>query len=64
VSWLAQDADGVWWCYQVEPNQSDKSWYENEVENSVRLGKQASNPDWMTTLKRFNSKNHEVTMFL
>lgn len=52
VCWFAQDADGVWWGYQVEPNLSYKSWYENEVGKSIRLGKTASNLDWMTTLKR------------
>jgi len=36
---IAQDADGTWWGYEVELNRSDKSWYENEVGNSVRLGK-------------------------
>jgi len=45
-------ADGVWWGYQVEPNQSHQSWYENEVGNSVRLGKGAQKGDWVSTLKR------------
>ena len=47
---IAQDADGTWWGYQVEPNQSDKSWYENEVGYSVRLGKEALKLDWESTL--------------
>ena len=52
VCWIAQDADGVWWGYQVEPNQSHSGWYENEVGKSKCLGKTASNLDWITTLKR------------
>ena len=52
VCWLAQDADGAWWGYQVEPNQSHQSWYENEVGKSVSLGKRAQNLDWISTLKR------------
>ena len=38
VCWIAQDADGTWWGYEVEPNLAHLSWYENEVGNSVRLG--------------------------
>ena len=52
VCWLAQDADGMWWGYQVEPNLSHQSWYENEVGQCVRLGKTVLNKDWVTTLKQ------------
>ncbi len=52
VCWIAQDADGVWWGYQVEPNLSHLSWYENEGGDSVRLGKGAPGLDWKSTLKR------------
>lgn len=52
VCWIAQDEDGVWWGYQVEPNLSHLSWYENEVGNSVRLGRTEKNPEWVSTLKR------------
>ena len=52
VCWIAQDEDGVWWGYQVEPNLSHHSWYENEVGRCVRLGKEAKNPHWLSTLKR------------
>ncbi|MBE9565095.1 MAG: hypothetical protein IMF17_07595 [Proteobacteria bacterium] len=49
---IAQDADGIWWGYQVEPNLSHKSWYENEVGNSVCLGKEPLISYWKETLKR------------
>ena len=52
VCWIAQDADGAGWGYQVEPNQSDKSWYENEVGESLFLGKTDKNADWLATLKK------------
>ena len=52
VCWLAQDADGTWWGYQVEPNQSFQSWYENEVGMSVCLQKEIPNPEWLETLER------------
>jgi hypothetical protein len=58
VCWIAQDADGVWWGYQVEPNQAHQSWYENEVGLSVCLGRHAANPDWVTSLKKLNNKFH------
>ena len=49
---VTQDADGVWWGYQVEPNLSHQSWYENEVGRCARLGSGAANPDWISTIKR------------
>ena len=51
VCWIAQDADGVWWGYQVEPNLSHRGWYENEVGNNVRLANGKPNADWGSTLK-------------
>ena len=56
VCWIAQDADGIYWGYQVEPNLSHKSWYENEVGKSVNLAKRSITLDWKTTLKRINNK--------
>jgi len=52
MCWIAQDADGVWWGYEVEPNLSHLSWYENEVGKSARLGKKAHYLDWKLTLKQ------------
>ena len=31
ANWLAQDASGTWWAYEVEPLLFDKGWYENEL---------------------------------
>ena len=31
------DEDGVWWCYEAEPHQHDKGWYENEVGRSQKI---------------------------
>ena len=52
VCWIAQDEDGAWWGFQVEPNQSHRSWYENEIGKCVRLGKKTHNSDWVSTIKR------------
>jgi hypothetical protein len=52
VSWVAQDADGCWWGYEVEPNRSHSGWYENEVGECILLGKDESNPHWIETLSR------------
>jgi hypothetical protein len=52
VCWLAQDADGTWWGYSVEPNQSHNGWYENEVGDAVKLAKTASYPYWKETLRK------------
>jgi hypothetical protein len=52
VRWVAQDADGCWWGYSVEPNLSHQGWYENEVGESVRLDKAEPNQAWAHTLRR------------
>jgi hypothetical protein len=52
VQWLAQDADGTWWGYEVEPLQRDHGWYENEVGRHVRLHQEAANAYWARTLRR------------
>jgi hypothetical protein len=52
VCWIAQDADGTWWGYEVEPNLSHISWYENEVGQRICLGKRAIKSDWVLTLMR------------
>ena len=56
VCWIAQDEDGVCWGYQIEPNLSHKSWYENEVGKSVCLGKKSLVMDWRSTLKRLKQQ--------
>ena len=50
VHWIAQDRDGAWWGFEVEPNEGAESWYENEVGRYVRLGKGRANPYWREAL--------------
>jgi hypothetical protein len=57
VHWLAQDADGVWWGYEVEPHLADYGWYENEVGRYIRLsqhttGSQIAPDEWRNSLQR------------
>jgi len=52
VNWLAQDADGCWWGYSVEPLQHHKGWYENEVGQHIRLSQAPPNPDWRNSLQK------------
>ncbi len=53
VNWLAQDADGCWWGYSVEPLQHHKGWYENEVGKYRLLAKASANNDWRSTLRQY-----------
>ena len=52
ANWMAQDEDGVWWAYEVEPLQHHKGWYENEVGRSIKLGLSDIPRDWKNTLKK------------
>ena len=55
VKWLAQDSDGRWWGYSVEPLQHSKGWYENEVGQYILLKKDQPNTNWNKTLHRTSS---------
>ncbi len=59
VCWLAQDADGVWWGYEVEPNMSHNGWYENEVGRSVKLIPREpallNGSGWQSSVRKINS---------
>lgn len=37
VKFIAQDSDGSWWGYSVEPLQNHRGWYENEVGRHIKL---------------------------
>lgn len=54
IRYIAQDADGQWWGYEVEPNLSDISWYENEVGKFIQLHKEAPVKDWQNTIIRIS----------
>ena len=54
VNWLAQDADGAWWAYSVEPLEYGKGWYENEVGDRIKIKQAEPNPDWKNTLTKIN----------
>ncbi len=52
AEWVAQDADGAWWAFEAEPNQSDTGWYENEVGRYQKVGHGLPNPHWQDALIR------------
>ena len=52
VVWLAQDADGSWWGYEVEPLQYHRGWYENELGRRIQLDGGSPNQNWADTLRR------------
>lgn len=50
--WLARDADGAVWVYEVEPLQSHNGWYENELGRRHKLADGVPDPDWRQVLYR------------
>jgi hypothetical protein len=52
VRWLAQDKDGSLWGYSAEPHLHDSGWYENEVGDCQRLGRQTVTGDWRKSLRK------------
>ena len=51
VTWVAQDRDGTWWGYSVEPLRNDNGWYENEVGCYIKLGKSVAD-SWELSLTK------------
>ena len=55
LQWIAQDSDGAWWGYTAEPHRHDSGWYENEVGETLHLGRTA--PDnWERSLTRLKQR--------
>ncbi|MEE9494145.1 MAG: hypothetical protein V3W04_12280 [Gammaproteobacteria bacterium] len=52
VKWVAQDADGAVWGYEVEPLQHSSGWYENEIGRVILLDNKPANLDWKNSLQR------------
>jgi hypothetical protein len=53
VRFIAQDADGSWWGYSVEPLQNHRGWYENELGEHVKLKQAAPSDSWPQRLYRY-----------
>jgi len=56
VRWLAQDEDGAWWGYSVEPQQFSRGWYENELGQRIKIKQSKPNSDWQNSLTK--ADNH------
>ena len=52
VQWVAQDRDGHWWGYEVEPLRHEHGWYENEVGRCIKLGQTRADGQWKDSLER------------
>jgi len=50
VGFVAQDSDGSWWGYSVDPLQNHRGWYENELGRNVKLSQETVIGDWRDNL--------------
>jgi len=55
VRFIAQDSDGSWWGYSVEPLQNHRGWYENELGNNIKLLQGSESDGWQESLFPFVS---------
>ncbi len=53
VRFIAQDSDGSWWGYSVEPLQNHRGWYENELGEHVKLKQSEPCDGWPQQLYRY-----------
>jgi hypothetical protein len=51
IFWLAQDANGAWWGFEVEPLMHESGWYENEVGKYMKICTDLSNKLWSKSLE-------------
>ena len=56
VRFIAQDSDGSWWGYSVEPLENHRGWYENELGQNIKLIKTEPVEEWRECLFAYNSK--------
>ena len=55
VKWKAQDEDGAWWGYSVEPLEFSNGWYENEVGQRIKIKQCKRNPNWKNSLTKITT---------
>ena len=55
VKWVAQDENGAWWGYSVEPLEFSHGWYENEVGRRIKIKQSKMNPDWKNSLTKITN---------
>ena len=55
VNWIAQDEDGRWWGFSVEPLEHSTGWYENEVGRYVLLYIDKPNINWKKSLTKIST---------
>jgi len=56
VKWKAQDKDGAWWGYSVEPLEFSEGWYENEIGQRIKIEQTLPNLDWKNSLTKIITK--------
>lgn len=56
VRFIAQDSDGSWWGYSVEPLQNHRGWYENELGKNKKLfeAEAEANGEWQNSLFKYS----------
>lgn len=54
VRFVAQDSDGSWWGYSVEPLLNHRGWYENELGLNKKLINTEANDVWRESLIKLN----------
>jgi len=55
VRYIAQDSDGSWWGYSVEPLQNHRGWYENELGENKKLLESDVNENWRDSLFKYSA---------
>jgi len=55
VRYIAQDSDGSWWGYSVEPLQNHRGWYENELGQNKKLLQATVSDNWRNMLFKYSA---------
>lgn len=52
LNWIAQNEDGVWWGFEVEPVVGETDWENQNNGMKILLKEEASNKNWKDTLQK------------
>ena len=52
LNWIAQNQNGVWWGFEIEPIASSEGWENQQNGMKIMLKEEGSNESWKETLQK------------
>jgi len=52
LNWIAQNENGVWWGFEIEPDLGESDWENKQNGMKILLKEEQSNENWKDTLQK------------